>query len=228
MRPSDRELIAKLPLFEKLPPELVDRLVRGAFVQGLPKGAILTTQGDEAEFLHIILSGRVGLLGEATNQRETVVEFFQTGDVFIAPALILKARYLMTARVIDDARILMIPAEIFRRLLESEHALAYSMTLVLAGHWRLLVRQIKELKLKSAGQRLGSYLLAMTGTRTGSAAVRLPEERQLVAARLGMTPESLSRSFALLRPVGVTGRGKQVQIADVGRLREFCQEDDLR
>ena len=53
--------------------------------------------------------------------------------------------------------------------------------------------------------------------------VRLPSERQLVAARLGMTPESLSRAFARLRPFGVVGHGQSVQIKDPKRLRTFCE-----
>jgi CRP-like cAMP-binding protein len=55
-----------------------------------------------------------------------------------------------------------------------------------------------------------------------SSEVRLPSERQLVAARLGMTPESLSRAFARLRSLGVIGRGQSVVIKDPKRLRAFC------
>ena len=51
--------------------------------------------------------------------------------------------------------------------------------------------------------------------------VTLPGGRRLVAGRLGVTPQSLSRAFAALRSVGVSGSGRQVTIADAGRLREF-------
>jgi CRP-like cAMP-binding protein len=96
---------------------------------------------------------------------------------------------------------------------------------MLSHHWRELVGQITDLKLKSSSQRLGAYLLTLA-TGPSSSEVRLPSERQLVAARLGMTPESLSRAFARLRPLGVLGHGQSVAIKDPKRLRSFCDGRD--
>jgi CRP/FNR family transcriptional activator FtrB len=228
MRPSDYELLKATPLYAALGDAIVAHLVRGAFVQGLPKGAVLFNQGDEAEFVHVVLAGRVALTAEDRVGEPTVVEFFPAGEIFVAPAALLDLPYLVSARVIEDSRILMIPAESFRRALAAEHALALELAKTLARHWRLLVRQIKELKLKSASQRLGSYLLTLAPQRGAAASIRLAEERQLLAARLGMTPESLSRAFVQLRPLGVTTRGRQVQIGNLAQLREHCRYDDLR
>jgi CRP/FNR family transcriptional activator FtrB len=227
MRPADYELLKKTVLHDEIGPIVMDRLTRAAFVQGLPKGAVLFNQGDMPEFVHIVLSGRVALTSENPGLGPTVIEFFPAGEIFVAPAAMLDAPYLIGARVIEDSRILMIPAEIFRRALATEHAFALAMARALARHWRLLVRQIKELKLKSASQRLGSYLIALAPHRAGAATVRLLEERQLLAARLGMTPESLSRAFAQLAALGVQSRGKQIHIADLSRLRAHCLFEDI-
>jgi CRP/FNR family transcriptional activator FtrB len=223
MRPTDLDLLRESPMFRDLVPETLKRLIEGCFVQGLPRGAVLFHEGEQPEFCHVILSGRVGLFAADADQRDVVVEFFGAGDLFIAPAVILDQPYLMSARVTADSRILMIPAEGFRRALEQEPTLALACTRQLARYWRLLIEQIKELKLKSAPQRLGSYLLSAIGPGKGPASIMLGEERKVLAGRLGMTPESLSRSLAQLRAIGVTTSGRQVSIANVERLRAYCQ-----
>jgi CRP/FNR family transcriptional regulator, transcriptional activator FtrB len=154
-----------------------------------------------------------------------VIEFFRRGEVFIAPAVILQMPYLMSSRVLADARVLMIPAEHFRDVLARESALNAALVKELSRHWRLLVRQIKDLKLRTAPQRLAAYLLDLSGGTGGS--IELPEERRLLAGRLGMTPESLSRAFAQLAAEGVSGHGRKVAIADATQLRKYCAFDDI-
>ena len=55
----------------------------------------------------------------------------------------------------------------------------------------------------------------------------LPYDKHRIAARLGMTPVSLSRAFAWLGDVQVTVKSSKVRIGDIDRLREFCKPDDL-
>lgn len=228
MRSEDRTLLKSTPLFSDLPANAIDRLTYTAFVQNLPAGAVLFQQGDRPEFLYILLSGRVAFTGksaEGDEGDEAVIEFFRRGDIFIAPAVILDLPYLMSTRVLRDARILMIPAEHFRDVLARDPALNAALVKELARHWRLLIRQIKDLKLRTAPQRLAVYLLDLSGGRGGN--VELPEERRLMAGRLGMTPESLSRAFAQLAGEGVSGRGRSVVIADSAHLRKYCAYDEV-
>ena len=73
----------------------------------------------------------------------------------------------------------------------------------------------------SATERLSAMLLALAPRQSGSATVTLPGGRRLIAGRLGVTPQSLSRAFATLRPLGVSGHGRQIAIADLERLRDL-------
>jgi CRP/FNR family transcriptional activator FtrB len=133
----------------------------------------------------------------------------------------------MTVRVSHDARLLVLPAETFRAHLATETDLALAAARLLAGYWRRLVQQIKDLKLRSGPQRLAGYLLGLAAGAPGPVVVELPGDRKLVAARLGMTPESLSRAFLALRAVGVGGAGRRVRLEDPDRLRAFAQDDGL-
>lgn len=53
----------------------------------------------------------------------------------------------------------------------------------------------------------------------------LPYDKVLIAGRLGMKPESLSRTFVRLRDQGVTIRQNHAVIEDVTALRSFAEED---
>lgn len=196
-------------------------MLTACFAQTLPARTVLCRQGEQADFLHIVLSGRVGLFGEGERD-EALVEFFGAGDAFIMPAVMLGAPYLLTARLLDEGRILMWPAAAFRSQVKTNASLAYGAALLLSGYWRTLVSQIKDLKLLSAIERLSAFLLALSPRESGPVTVTLPGGRRLVAGRLGVTAQSLSRAFASLRPLGVSGTGREVSIADPARLREFA------
>ena len=94
---------------------------------------------------------------------------------------------------------------------------------------RAQVREITELKLKSTAERLAGFLLTLTDVTEGGAVVRLPFDKYLLAEKLGMQPESLSRAFAKLRAVGVRteGHDRRVVITELADLRRFCQDGIL-
>lgn len=227
MRPSDLPLIRRSRLFAQLSEPDLAALLSACFVQTMLKGAVPCRQSDKPEFLHVILSGSVGLFGKGPRE-ELLVEFFGAGDCFILPAVTLDAPYLMNARVLEEARLLLWPAAAFRTQLRGNGTLAYGVSLLLSGYWRTLVGQIKDLKLLSSTERLSAFLLALAPRDAGPVTVTLPGGRRLVAGRLGVTPQSLSRAFAALRPLGVSGSGRAVSIADPSRLREFSGLQVLR
>ena len=94
MRPSDLPLIRRSRLFAQLSEPELAAMLAPCFVHTLPKGATLCRQDDKPEFLHVVLSGGVGLFGEGPRE-EALVEFFGPGDAFILPAVMLDAPYLI-------------------------------------------------------------------------------------------------------------------------------------
>ena len=218
MRPTDLPLIRRSRLFATLTEADLGAVLADCFVQSLPRGAVPCRQGERPEFLHVLLSGSVGLFAEGSRE-EVLVEFFGPGDCFILPAVALDAPYLMSARLLEEGRLLSWPAAAFRARLRANVDLAYGSSLLLSSYWRTLIGQIRDLKLLSAIERLSAFLLALCPRDSGPVTVTLPGGRRLIAGRLGVTPQSLSRAFATLRPLGVTGSGRQVAIADPARLR---------
>lgn len=226
MRADDIADLKGTELLSALADSSFNRLVEGGLAQRLPPGAVLFEEGDRAEFLHVVLAGRIALTADGPDDREAVIEIFAAGEVLIAPAVVLDLPYLMSARVTEAARVAMLPAANLRRAMTEDPVASLAMAQILARHWRILIKQIKELKLRSTTERIGSYLLGQLSAGDGPQTIRLSEDRGTIASRLGMSPESLSRTFAQLRQIGVSGRGRTVIVAEPEKLRMFCRSED--
>lgn len=224
MKADEKARIRNLPFFATLPTDAVEAMLAGAMLQHFPAGTVLFRQNDPPDFLYVLLEGLVGLTGGDAGQ-ETVVEFLRPVEAFVVAAAVTDANYLVGARVIDRARVLLLPAETVRTRFADSGPLATTLMSALARHYRMLVRQIKDLKLRTSTERLGCYLLELAGAGSDGISVALPVDKRLIAARLGMTPENLSRAFSNLRRVGVRTSGPQVTIADMAALRLLCRPD---
>jgi CRP-like cAMP-binding protein len=93
-------------------------------------------------------------------------------------------------------------------------------------HLKALVEQIEKIKLLSAPQRTADFLVELSSVSAGAVTIDLPYEKALIANRLGMKPESLSRALAKLRPLGVSVDRERVTIADVQLLIRFVEASD--
>jgi hypothetical protein len=91
------------------------------------------------------------------------------------------------------------------------------------------VRQIKDLQLRSTSERVGAHLSELyDGTEAGRATLHIEDQFRAIAARLGMTPETWSRSLRRLESVGVRAKGHRIEIEDVAQLRDTSGFDGLR
>jgi CRP/FNR family transcriptional activator FtrB len=206
-RETNYAMIERAPFFQSAGAVAMAELLRPSFTQLLPKGAVLFEQGEEPEFLHFLLEGSVGLRATGGGGVSTIVEIFGGGEVFLVPAVILRLPYLPTAVALTEIRVLMVPAEHFRENLHRSCTLSRACNELLSRHWRLMVDQVVDLKLNSAEMRLSRFLARRVSEEAGAGCASLPEPRSAIAARLGMTPETLSRTLAALEAKGKLRRG---------------------
>lgn len=225
--PDHMSFLAGTSLFAGLPRRTLDRLAAGAEVQLHPKETSIFQQGHPPDALHILLDGAVQLLARSDSGRETIVDMLEPVTAFAPAEALTGAPHLTTARVLRPAQVLSIPAVDLRREAAREADLALALTASLSGQVRRMVRQVKNLKLRTSTQRLGCYLLSLAQASGDHGRVMLPYDKRLIAVHLGMTPESLSRALGQLRPYGVEVRGRDVLLNDVAALTEACKPDRL-
>jgi CRP-like cAMP-binding protein len=75
---------------------------------------------------------------------------------------------------------------------------------------------------------VADFLVSLTPCAKGPCRIELPYDKSLIAGRLGLKPESLSRVFAKLRTVGVDVRASDVLVDDVATLRCLVASDRIR
>lgn len=219
--------IRSVPMFTDLTPPVLALLARIARVEFSPAQTQLCQQGALPEVLHILLDGQVALTGTAPDGTTTVVEVLHPPGYFVLAAVLTELPYLMSARTVIPSRLLHLNAAGLRALVREEPPIAHAMLMSQARDFRRMVGQVRDLKLRTAAQRLGCYLLALVEDPMATRAeVKLPFDKGLLAGRLGCRPENLSRSFATLRAFGVETRGARVALRDINRLRMFSAPDE--
>jgi CRP/FNR family transcriptional activator FtrB len=224
--PHDIAPYRELPFFADLSDDNLAPIAALAAPRTMQRGEVLFRRGEEADCLFILVSGRIALQSGREEDDPGLIEVVEPVDAFVLASVLLERPYLVTAMAIDDGALLCVPAEALRTALRRNPALAAGMLISLAKQYRRLVRHVSDLKRRSAAQRLGCYLLGLAKERAGSASIQLPFEKRLLASRLGMTPEHLSRAFATLRSCGVTTRGVRVHMADLDTLARFARPDE--
>ena len=225
MRSEDIALVRHVPLFAGLEPLQLPELLSGAMLQRFPRETELFRQGDRPDFLHVLLEGKVELFASASGGRESIIEILTPVDNFILAAVLSDTPYLMSARVLEPSRILMLPALTLRTQITEQPKLALTLLSSMAVQFRTMVRQIKDMKLRTTTERLAAYLLHLHEGQAAGRAVILPVSKRVLASRLAMAPENLSRAFATLRSHGVIVRGNSVVLEDPRKLRAFCNPD---
>lgn len=224
MNSEDILLARTLPLFRNLSDDQVSVLLSRSYMQRFPRGTLLFDEGQRPDFLMVLLEGSVELFARNHDCREAVMEILFPVDSFILAAALTGAPYLMAARTLQPSRILMLDADTLRRAVAADAGLAASVMAELAAHFRRMVRQVKDLKLRTGAQRLGCYVLGLAA-QDGEITLRL--DKRTLASRLGMTAENLSRAFSTLRNHGLVVQGSRLLVSDRESLAAFSHPDPL-
>lgn len=214
--------LSRIPSLSELPRTLIDKLVEVSGIQRIGKGSTLFREGEHAHFVYALIEGSVALVS-GLGREETIADFIDAGDIILVPPALLGLPYMVTAKAVTDLLVVLMPAEEFRRMAETELALAVALNRLLAGHWRLLLRHLTQTKSRDADTRLVQFLIDGAGVTRGAARFTLPGSKQDLAAHLGMTPATLSRSLKRLSPLGVKTAGSDVQIENIARLGAFSR-----
>jgi CRP/FNR family transcriptional activator FtrB len=215
-------------MFERLDAALLARLDAITEVITAEPQTELCREGDTPAVLHFLLKGQIALSATAPDGTRALMEVLRPVASFILAAVLTELPYLMTATTITHVRVLAVRAPALRALARTEPAIALALLGTVARDFRAMVRQVRDLKLRTATQRLGCYLLALVADAdAASARLRLPFDKALLAGRLGCRQDSLSRAFAALREFGVETHGATVILHDVPRLRQYAMPDEI-
>lgn len=225
MTPEERKTASASILLSGASAEAAELLFKSSRVREFERGRTLFLQGEKATAIYIVLEGWVKLFRIAPNGAEAVVGVFTKGRSFGEAVAFKHDVYPVAAEAVTDSRVIRIEADIYLRQIRENPDFAIAVLSATFLHLQSLVSQVEALKGQTGAQRLAEFLLELSNCEGGACEVMLPYDKVLIAGRLGMKPESLSRAFAKLREHGVTIRQNRASIADMGALRRFADDD---
>lgn len=219
-------ILARQSLLLAAAPESVAvKVLETARNREFSRGETIFLQGERATAIYIVAEGWVKLYRIAPSGAEAVVGVFTKGSSFGEAVAFRHDTYPVAAEAVTDCVLIRIEADMILRQIRENPEVAISILSATFVHLHGLVAQVEALKAQTGAQRVAEFLLELAPCRDGSCEVTLPYDKVLIAGRLGMKPESLSRAFARLKDQGVTIRQNTAQIDDVSALRDYVEED---
>lgn len=179
-------------------------LARQSWIVGARRGDTLLRSGEPVPGVFVVGYGQAKLALRAPLTRERILRIVAAGQSFGAAAMLLGRASRYEASALMDAQLVVVPAAAICALMDRDPRFARGLARILAERVLELCDEVEAVSLQSGGQRLASYLgsLAQPVPGNGAWSARLPVSKTLVAARLGMKKETLSR---LLRRLAAEG-----------------------
>lgn len=202
-----------------------DAVMRTMTVRRYQTQDIVFREGTTADTFCCVLSGLVRLYRVNIDGREADLGIFSAGDVFGECSMFLENCYPADAKVAEKAVLAHFDTAMVFELLPKFSDIAQAISGILAHHLKAAQNCIADDRLKTAPQRVASFLLARCPPGSPSSTFRLPYQKSLLAGTLGLAPEALSRAFSQLRQNGVSIMGRNIAIEDTDALRQFSRSE---
>lgn len=212
-------------VLKNIPAPEVEVIMQKSLTRSVERGASIYIQGESAHSFFVVLKGWVKTYRVTPCGNEAVVGIFTESGYFGEEAALRDHSYVTGAEAVSDATLLQIDGLYFAQAIESDLALCQAALSGSMDQNRALVQHVEQLKSHTGAQRIADFLLSLCKSQTGPCTVILPYDKVLIAAWLGMKPESLSRAFRRLKPYGVSIQKDHAIIESIERLSEYADED---
>ena len=223
MNLRDRDILQSTPLLAGLNVALVKRILDRVTISGSEARDILFREGAVAECFYVVLSGYVRLYRSGQDGKEADTGVFGPGEVFGQCAMFLNDKHTFNAQAAEPVTLARFDFASVRQVMRDEPEFAFSLMNILARHLNDARENVANDRLHTAPQRVANYLLELSAAHCigSSNSFKLPFQKSLLAGKLGLAPEALSRAFSLLKNSGVSIRGRVIHISDTEALRRL-------
>ena len=158
-------------------------------------------ENEPADYLYKLVSGSVRSYKVLVDGRRQIGAFYVPGDIF---GLESGDAHTFSAEAVSDCKILVIKRSAVMTLAARDPEVARQMWAATAGELKR-VQAHSLLLIKTAQERVASFLLEMADRVPADGLVELPMSRQDIADYLGLTIETVSRTLTHLEKTAAIG-----------------------
>lgn len=202
----------------------LDKLIDQSQIHIFPKGHVIFTHEEQAKRFFIIKSGWVKLYRETLDGTQAIIDIINAGQMFGEAAMFSGGVYNCSAEAAEEAMLVSLPLALLKSEIETNGKLALALLQSTAQKREEQSREIEHQFLQNASQRIGCFILRLANqNKPGGIVIHLPYDKMLVAARLGMQPETFSRALAKLREeTGIRVKGATVEMDSLEQLSNYA------
>jgi CRP/FNR family transcriptional regulator len=219
----------KIPMFEFLDAEELDRLLSLCGREDFSKGEYIFLECDPPRKLYVVVKGEVKLLKQTEDGREMIVEMAYPGEVFGEEAIFDGEPYPMTAQALGDVELLTVTRTDFFTFLRDNPDLALEIITELGQRLREAQNTIRALAMERVEWRIARTLLILSRkagvVETDGVSIDLPLTRQDIADMAATTVETTIRVLSNFKKLGLveTEKGKII-IRNKQKLDDMVSE----
>jgi len=216
--------LKRIYLFDALSEAQLERVLRTMTAVHLaPKQGLFSFQQPATRF-YLVRRGQIKLFRVSPDGDEKVIEVVHAGRSF-AEAIMFMERHIypVNAEAIEQTELYSFDMNTFMDLLKESPQTCFRLLASMSQRLHGLVEEINNLTLQNATYRLVNYLLQQLPEGAVSApAIHLDTPKSVIASRLSIQPETLSRILSRLANQGLLSvSGSNLTLHDVQGLREL-------
>lgn len=215
------EHLSRASLFGELGARELEQLAQATTVVKLARGDILFQRNDPCVGFHIVVYGQIKLFFKTDQGSEKVARLINAGDSFGEALMFVDKPYILNAQALCDSLLLHVAKERLFEMLDRDGRLARHLLASLSQRLHARMNDIEAYSLQSGTQRVIGYLLHDEGCKDGYT-FRLETSKTVIASRLNLTPEHLSRILReLAEKQTIEVNGRDITLLDVQALINF-------
>ena len=174
--------------------EVVREIAAAAVERSLVRGDVLFHEGDVADSLYLVVSGRVAIaIRNPIDQRETVVALMDSGDLFGEMSLLDEGSRSAMARALEPSVVFVIPFEPVANAFRSDPALLWGVCRLLAHRLRVMDEALADSVFLDVTGRTAKRLLELS---SGGDEFVLPITQEELAGMVGASRERVNKAIA--------------------------------
>ncbi len=213
------------PFLKSISKELRGELDKAAVTSKFDTSAIIFTEGESADHLPIVLSGKIKMVHLLEGGKEMIINIFEAGEMFAVPPVFDGGKYPASAIAMEPTRLLLVERGKFLRLLEASPELSFYVIGWMCEMLREKTATIQNLATPSPDSRVAHILSRLIEKHVEGEPAKISLRRQDIAEMAGLTTETTIRVIRRLAAMDlITISHGKIFIDSPEPLRKFLRQ----
>ena len=214
------DFLTTVPLFAGIDPAELAQLADVTREKQYPKGSVIVFEDDPGDALFIVREGRVKVVLVSEDGREVILGVLGVGEHFGELSLIDEQPRSAHVIAMEDATLLVLRRDDFKRRVEQTPQLAWALLVELSRRLRRADGKIGGLVLLDVPGRIARLLLD-AASDAGTDTIEKPLTHQTIAQMIGASRETVSRAMSEFQEGGlITVARRRITVANRQALEQ--------